>query len=110
MTQLGVGGLLKRIATILAVAALLTAGLSSPALAAAGDNIGPNWNNNELVGGCGGVTSGSDVVALQEILVATFYLSPPTADGVFGTSTSNATKNWQRAHGLTADGCVGAAT
>ncbi len=53
--------------------------------------------------------SGADVEELQNILIALGYMDG-TADGVCGTTTVNAIKNFQASHGLTADGICGTAT
>lgn len=45
-------------------------------------------------------SKGADVTAWQQIIGV-------TADGNFGTGTAAATKSWQTAHGLAADGVVG---
>jgi peptidoglycan hydrolase-like protein with peptidoglycan-binding domain len=52
--------------------------------------------------------SGPDVKAWQQILQLDG--ASLTADGSFGPATLAATKTWQSAHGLTADGKVGAGT
>lgn len=52
--------------------------------------------------------SGADVKAWQTVLIQSGF--PMTADGIFGSGTENATKNWQKQRGLTADGKVGPAT
>lgn len=52
---------------------------------------------------------GSDVTTLQTALSRAGY-SPGTIDGVFGTRTETAVKNFQRAMGLTVDGIVGRRT
>jgi peptidoglycan hydrolase-like protein with peptidoglycan-binding domain len=48
--------------------------------------------------------------AWQGVLYADGYLSASGIDCRFGTATKNATKKWQSAHGLTADGKVGPKT
>ncbi len=53
--------------------------------------------------------SGDDVAQLQIRLYRMGYLND-TCDGVFGTNTENALKQFQAAKGLTADGIAGAAT
>ncbi|RXF67672.1 N-acetylmuramidase domain-containing protein [Hansschlegelia zhihuaiae] len=53
---------------------------------------------------------GSLVVIWQEILLAAGLSFDGGADGVFGGATETATKSWQRAHGLVADGVVGPKT
>lgn len=52
---------------------------------------------------------GSDVRELQELLKAKGYHSS-NADGIFGSRTEQAVKNFQRVNGLVADGIVGQAT
>lgn len=54
-------------------------------------------------------TAGKDVGEWQLILNRDGY-GPVTADGKFGPLTEDATKQWQLAHKLTADGIVGPAT
>ena len=54
-------------------------------------------------------SNGLAVVDLQTRL-ATFGFSPGTADGIFGSLTETAVKNFQRSRGLAADGIVGAQT
>jgi len=55
--------------------------------------------------------SHNSVVALwQLVLNADGYLSTNELDCYFGDTTKAATKRWQSAHGLTADGLVGPAT
>ncbi len=49
-------------------------------------------------------STGSDVVTWQRLL----GISP--ADGIFGAGTDASTRQWQSAHGLTADGIVGPAS
>ena len=53
-------------------------------------------------------STGSSVSALQEKLNANGYQL--TVDGVFGTATRQAVKDYQKKNGLTADGIVGSAT
>ena len=53
--------------------------------------------------------SGSEIVKIQEALKSTGYYSG-VADGVFGSATQTAVKNFQKARGLTADGVVGTKT
>lgn len=48
-------------------------------------------------------SAGADVALWQRVIGA-------SVDGVFGTGTERATKDWQAAHGLEADGIVGPAT
>ena len=56
-------------------------------------------------------SSGSYVVELQQDLMALGYdLSPYGADGKFGAKTESAVKDFQKSHGLTADGVVGPMT
>lgn len=52
---------------------------------------------------------GSDVVTLQTALTRAGY-SPGTIDGIFGSNTEAAVKNFQRVMGLTVDGIVGSKT
>lgn len=89
---------------------------------------GPNWNWTyymQLVGGStgGGAvqlnfpsydtlrsgSSGAQVTAAQTLLNQQGY-DAGTADGQFGTRTATAVQAFQSAHGLTADGVVGART
>lgn len=51
---------------------------------------------------------GSQIVAVQQQLAAAGY--SVTADGDYGTATTEAIKAFQQANGLTADGILGAAT
>jgi peptidoglycan hydrolase-like protein with peptidoglycan-binding domain len=53
--------------------------------------------------------TGSDVSAWQQFLSDQGFLTG-AVDGVFGPATSEATKNYQAARGLTADGIVGPGT
>jgi peptidoglycan hydrolase-like protein with peptidoglycan-binding domain len=53
--------------------------------------------------------SGAQVKLLQSALAQLGY-SPGTVDGVYGTSTTTAVTNFQRARKLTADGILGPAT
>jgi len=53
-------------------------------------------------------SKGQAVVAAQKLLTHRGYSL--AADGVFGTTTTSKTQAYQRAHGLTADGIVGART
>jgi peptidoglycan hydrolase-like protein with peptidoglycan-binding domain len=52
---------------------------------------------------------GWDVVVLQRVLAMDGH-SPGAADGVFGRITKRAVKQFQRSHGLAADGRVGPLT
>jgi hypothetical protein len=54
-------------------------------------------------------SSGSDVVALQQRLIALGY-KPGNPDGTFGAATTEAVKAFQAAKGLPADGIVGQRT
>lgn len=54
-------------------------------------------------------TSGTDVRAVQNALNALGY-SVGTADGIFGTKTTQAVKRFQAAYGILADGIVGSVT
>lgn len=54
-------------------------------------------------------SNGLAVVDLQTRL-ATFGFSPGSADGIFGSLTETAVKNFQRSRGLSADGIVGSQT
>ena len=51
---------------------------------------------------------GSQVLAVQQQLAADGYSL--TVDGDYGTGTTEAIREFQRDHGLTADGILGAAT
>jgi peptidoglycan hydrolase-like protein with peptidoglycan-binding domain len=53
--------------------------------------------------------NGAQVKLLQTALAHLGY-SPGTVDGVYGTSTTTAVTDFQRAHKLTADGVLGPAT
>jgi peptidoglycan hydrolase-like protein with peptidoglycan-binding domain len=54
---------------------------------------------------------GAAVAEWQRVLLADGYdLGPSGADGQFGARTLDASRAWQKAHGLTADGIVGAGT
>ena len=53
--------------------------------------------------------TGAEVVQLQKALTAAGY-SPGKADGDYGAATTNAVKQFQSAHGLTADGIAGSKT
>jgi peptidoglycan hydrolase-like protein with peptidoglycan-binding domain len=54
---------------------------------------------------------GEDVRAWQLVLLAAGYnLGPDGADGIFGSLTDTATKDWQSKRGLTPDGDVGSET
>lgn len=53
--------------------------------------------------------TGTEVVQLQKALTAAGY-SPGKADGAYGNATTNAVKQFQSAHGLTADGIAGSKT
>lgn len=53
-------------------------------------------------------TRGADVVTLQHLLINKGYAM--TADGIFGSGTETAVKDFQAKNGLTADGIVGANT
>lgn len=55
--------------------------------------------------------SGDDVRALQtQLLTLGYSLAPYGADGSFGKTTKSAVERFQKEHGLTADGIVGAST
>jgi peptidoglycan hydrolase-like protein with peptidoglycan-binding domain len=54
-------------------------------------------------------SKGADVTLLQQRLTALGF-AVGTADGVFGTATTNAVKQLQTSKGLTADGVVNTAT
>jgi peptidoglycan hydrolase-like protein with peptidoglycan-binding domain len=54
-------------------------------------------------------TAGKDVAEWQMVLTRDGY-GPLVADGKFGPATEEATKQWQLAHKLTADGIVGQKT
>ena len=54
-------------------------------------------------------SSGSDVAAMQQALVALGY-TPGVADGKFGRGSENAVKQFQKNNKLTADGLAGAKT
>jgi len=53
--------------------------------------------------------TGAEVVQLQKALAAAGY-SPGKADGDYGDATTSAVKQFQSAHGLTADGIAGSKT
>ena len=53
--------------------------------------------------------NGAQVKLLQSALAQLGY-SPGTVDGLYGTSTTTAVTNFQRAHNLTADGILGPAS
>lgn len=52
----------------------------------------------------------SDVRSLQNDLIKLKYLSGGSADGVFGASTENAVRRFQKDSGITQDGLVGSTT
>lgn len=54
-------------------------------------------------------STGADVARWQQFLIARGF-APGIADGIFGRQTALATMDFQRAHGLAADGVVGPAT
>lgn len=55
-------------------------------------------------------SKGSEVLALQNQLIATGYLAAGSADGIYGTKTTNAVMAFQRAKGLSATGVATSAT
>ncbi len=67
------------------------------------DNLTANWRVLKIG------LKGDDVAQLQ-IRLYRLGLYSGTCDGIFGTSTKNAVKQYQTAHGLTADGIVGTNT
>ncbi len=69
------------------------------------DNLSMTFNQIEY-GACG-----SSVKVLQSLLIASGYSCGPCgADGEFGNDTKCAVMNYQREHGLDADGIVGPQT
>ena len=99
-------------AAIIGVIVALVLGLAMPARA---HNIsGLNWTDVDQVcssGPC--VTRGNLVGAWQAILWADGYLDKCGSsgiDGIFGSRTKTATKSFQNAHRLTADGIAGPRT
>jgi peptidoglycan hydrolase-like protein with peptidoglycan-binding domain len=101
-----------RAAVIGGVTILLLLATLSPA--SAHSITGYQWTDVDQLcvnGPC--VNSGNLVGAWQSILWADGYLNKcgtKGIDGAFGTTTQGATKTWQSAHGLTADGIVGPLT
>jgi hypothetical protein len=55
-------------------------------------------------------SSGADVSAWQDLLENAGYSVAPDPDGTFGDGTDTATRQWQGAQGLVADGIVGPAS
>lgn len=79
---------------------------NTPALPAARPKIDPSKWRTLRQG-----TAGKDVAEWQQVLISDGYSVGATgADGKFGPNTTKATKAWQAARGLTADGVVGAGT
>lgn len=67
--------------------------------------VGDMFGSSTLRGG----STGTYVRNLQRCLISEGYLGG-TIDGIFGTNTENAVKDYQAAKSLTVDGKVGAAT
>ena len=55
-------------------------------------------------------SQGDEVKEIQEMLIATGYLEEGQADGIFGTKTVDAVKEFQKDHKLREDGMVGEET
>jgi Putative peptidoglycan binding domain len=110
---------LRTRAVALAVAATFAAGLAlSTTPASASTSSGfisgsgdwhDDWNDEGPISASS--HSHSDTAAMwQAILWADGYLSYSGIDCQFGPTTTSATESWQRNHGLSADGVVGANT
>jgi hypothetical protein len=105
----------KYIAAALASAALLGGGLASAPLATAdtaagyidGQGVVTNdWDDEGILSSSS--YAHSNATALwQQVLWADGHPSASGVDCRFGPDTTAATKSWQTAHGLTADGKVG---
>jgi peptidoglycan hydrolase-like protein with peptidoglycan-binding domain len=54
--------------------------------------------------------TGEDVKRLQRVFARTKVLGPDSVDGVFGSPTERAVKDFQQSEGLLVDGIVGPAT
>ncbi len=54
--------------------------------------------------------TGDDVKRLQRVFARSKALGPDSVDGVFGSQTEQAVKDFQQSEGLLADGIVGPAT
>ena len=89
----------------------LTLGLSlAPGLVAAGAAHAAAPRPVVNVVGLAQGSSGEDVKALQQALIAAGVTVRGGADGVYGVATANAVKAFQQARGLTATGAVDTAT
>lgn len=102
--------LLRRVCVVASTVALSLGLLSSPAAA---DQIVGGWEDNHTICyGCS-VSQGNLVALWQSILNSSvsglgdcYYF----VDGYFGPNTAAATRRWQAARGLVADGIVGPQT
>jgi peptidoglycan hydrolase-like protein with peptidoglycan-binding domain len=54
--------------------------------------------------------SGDDVKRLQRVFARTKVMGPDAVDGIFGSQTDQAVKDFQQSNGLVADGIVGPVT
>jgi hypothetical protein len=78
----------------------------TPASASPGEQESPWRTGSKDVGACG-ETHSNYVRSVQVILFSRGLLTSSQIDAHWGPVTLSATKSWQTAHGLSADGCVG---